>query len=292
MSVQGTNNPPYPEQKQPGSSPGDEHKMDPKPDYGLDHYVGSGKLKGKVALVTGADSGIGRAIALAYAREGAEAVAIGYWNEHEDAKQIGKDVEEAGSKALLLPGDLAEEQTVKEYVEKTVNEFGRIDILVNNASQQEDLTDWKEIPRERLERTFKVNILAMFSLAQKAVRHMGKGGSIINVASIQAYQPTPGILDYACTKGSIVTMTKGLGMALAKEGIRVNAIAPGPVWTPLVISSFPPEQTKNFGADMVPMGRCGQPWEYMGPAVFLASEHDSSYVTSAVIPVTGGAPTA
>jgi hypothetical protein len=282
--------PPFPEQKQPGPEPGEEGQMNPQPDFGADRYKGHDKLKGKVALITGADSGIGRAIAIAFAREGAD-IAVAYWKEHEDAKETAKWVEKAGRKVLLLPGDLASEATCKEIFEKTVQEFGKLDILVNNASSQEDfLQSFTEIPRERLERTYQVNLFAMFSLAQKAVKQFEKqgGGNIINLGSIQAYKPTPGILDYATTKGAIVNLTKGVARETADKNIRCNCIAPGPVWTPLVVSSFPTEATTQFGEGSVPMKRPGQPREYQGTAVYLACDEDSSYVTGAIMNVTGG----
>lgn len=267
--------------------PGNEHEMEPRPDYGRDSYKGSGKLKGKIALVTGADSGIGRAIAVAFAREGAN-VACSYWNEHKDAEETKKVIEESGQEAILLPGDLTQEAQCKKIVEETVSKWGRIDVLVNNAAFQGKLVEkFEDIERSRLERTFHTNILAYFSIAQAAAKHMPKGSAIINVASVQAYQPEPGILDYASTKGAIVTFTKGLSSHLISRGIRVNAIAPGPVWTPLVVASFPDSMTKSFGTDMTPIARPAQPAEYGPPAVFLAT-NDSSYVVGAILSVTGG----
>lgn len=286
--------PDFPSQKQPGPEPGDEGKMDPKPDFGEESYVGHDKLKGKVALITGADSGIGRAIALAFAREGAD-IAIAYWKEDDDAKETLKWVEKAGKKGLLLPCDLAKPEEPKRVFDETVKEFGKIDILVNNAAMQEDkLESFVDIPFERLEHTYRVNIFAYFQLTQLAVKHFTANkirGNIINVGSIQAYQPTPQILDYATTKGAITTLTKGVATEVASKGIRVNLIAPGPVWTPLVTSSFPTSDTTKFGSPesdvAVPLGRPGQPAEYQGTAVYLASE-DSSYVTGAIMNVTGG----
>lgn len=261
--------------------------MKPRPDYGVDSYKGSGKLKGKIALVTGADSGIGRAIAFAFAKEGAN-VACSYWNEHKDAEETKAAIEKAGQEALLLPGDLTQEAQCKKIVEETVSKWGRIDVLVNNAAFQGKLVEkFEDITRERLERTYHTNILAYFSIAQAAAKHIPKGGAIINVASVQAYQPEPGILDYATTKGAIVTFTKGLSSHLISRGIRVNCIAPGPVWTPLVVASFPDSMTKAFGTDMTPIARPAQPAEYGPPAVFLAT-NDSSYVVGAILSVTGG----
>jgi hypothetical protein len=267
--------------------------MDPEPDFGGDSYKGSEKLKGKVALVTGSDSGIGKAIALAFAREGAD-VAIAYWKEHEDAEGTAKLIEEAGVKHILLPGDLVDEAVCQEWIDKTISQLGKIDILVNNAStQEESLESFTHIKRDRLERTFKVNIIGMFSLAQKAVTHMlerGQGGNIINIASIQAYKPSPPILDYSCTKGAIVTLTKGIALEVAEKGIRCNCIAPGPVWTPLVVSSFPTEKTTKLGEGQCPLNRVAQPKEFMATAVYLADDNQSSYVTGAIMNLTGGNP--
>lgn len=266
---------------------GTEQSMDPKPDYGYDTYKGTGKLKNKVALVTGGDSGIGRAIVLHLAREGAD-IAISYLGEHQDAEESKKAVTESGQQCILLPGDLRSEEHCKKIVKDTVEKFGRIDVLVNNASfQGKDVEKFEDITRERLEFTFHSNILAYFTVAQAAVPHIPKGGAIINIASIQGYQPSFGVLDYACTKGAMTTFTKGLGPHLITRGIRVNAIAPGPVWTPLIQQSYPPEQVAVFGQD-TPIGRPGQPKEYGPVAVFLASEADSSYVVGAIVGVTGG----
>ncbi|KAL3139642.1 hypothetical protein ABBQ38_003958 [Trebouxia sp. C0009 RCD-2024] len=268
---------------------GTEERMDPKPDYGYDSYKGSGKMKGKTALVTGGDSGIGKAIVLHFAREGAN-VAIAYLNEHQDAEATKKVVEEAGVQALLLPGDLRSEDQCKKIVKETVDKFGQLDVLVNNASYQgKDVDNFEDITRERLEFTFHSNILAYFSVAQAAVPHMPKGSAIINIASIQGYQPSFGVLDYACTKGAMTTFTKGLGPHLISRGIRVNAIAPGPVWTPLIQQSYPPEEVAKFGKQ-TPIGRPGQPKEYGPVAVFLATEADSSYIVGAIVGVTGGGP--
>jgi len=269
--------------------PGEEHRMSPSPDFGYDSYKGYSRLVGKKALITGADSGIGRAVALAYAREGAD-VAIAYLNEHKDAELTQKVCEEAGVKTLLLPGDLASEIVCKEVVDKVVHAWGSIDILVNNASMQGDAVEnfW-DIPRDRLEKTFMVNIVGMISIAQKVVQHMPSGGSIINVASIMAYQPIPAILDYACTKGAIVTMTKALAKDLIKKkGIRVNAVAPGPIWTPIPAQSFPEEMTKEFGKGMTPIDRAGQPAELAPGFVFLAVNSESSYCNGCILNQTGG----
>ena len=271
-------------------APGHESQMKDKPDYGEDSYVGHGRLADRVALVTGGDSGIGRAVALAYAREGAD-VAIAYLNEHEDAAETKRVVEAAGKRALLLPGDLADPDTCKKIVDETVKVFGRIDILVNNAAfQGKAVENLDELDVERVERTFRVNVIAMFHLVRNALPHMKEGGSIINVASIQAYQPTWSILDYASTKGAIVTFTKGLAESVIEKGIRANCIAPGPVWTPLIVQSFPKEKVQKFG-EQSPMKRPAQPKEMAPAFVFLASE-DARYVNGEVLGLTGGKPLA
>ncbi|KAK9850610.1 hypothetical protein WJX84_002907 [Apatococcus fuscideae] len=264
--------------------------MDPAPDYGYETYKGSEKLKGKVSIVTGGDSGIGRAIAMHYAREGAH-ICIAYLNEHEDAEQIKKHVLECGVECILVPGDISKEETCKDIVDKTVAKWGKVDILVNNAAYQGPMVDdFRKLSRERLEYTFKTNIIAYFSMAQKCVEHMAKGSAIVDVCSINAYMPQPAILDYASTKGAIVTFTKGLSHMLIAKGIRVNCIAPGPVWTPLVPSSFDKETVAHFGKETVgtPIQRPAQPKEYGPVAVFLADESQSSYILGAVLAVTGG----
>lgn len=276
----------YPVQKQ--DPPGLESKMDPPPDYGYDKYKGTGKLKGKIALVTGADSGIGRAIAYHFACEGAN-VAIAYWNEHPDAEDTKKACEKEGAETLLLPGDVSKYEICKELVDKTVQKWGRIDVLCNNAAFQGPAKEsFVDIERERLEFTFKTNIMAYFSITQLALKHMSEGSAIVNTCSIQAAMPMPGILDYASTKGAIVTFTKGVASELAAKKIRCNVIAPGPVWTPLIPASFPPEIIKDFGSNMAPMKRAAMPREYGPPAIFLADNTQSSYITGIVLPVTGG----
>jgi NAD(P)-dependent dehydrogenase (short-subunit alcohol dehydrogenase family) len=263
--------------------------MQQDPDYGATSYRGHGKLAGKVALITGADSGIGRAVALAYAREGAD-VAISYLNEHDDAKETERWVREAGRRALLLPGDLAEPQVCREIVARTVRELGRLDILVNNAAfQGKAVESFEDIEAERWERTFRVNIIAMFYTAKAAIEHIPAGGSIINTASIQAYKPSAPILDYATTKGAIVSFTKGLAQELIeKRGIRVNCVAPGPVWTPLIPQSYSGEKLENFGKQS-PIKRAAQPAELAPAYVFLASD-EASYINGEVLGVTGGTP--
>jgi hypothetical protein len=260
--------------------------MTPEPDYGLTSYKGLGRLKGRVALVTGGDSGIGRAVCLAFAREGAD-VAFAYLNEDPDAEVTRRVVEESGHQVISMKGDLADESVCRRLIEDTVKRFGRIDVLVNNAAYQgEELEKFEQLTAERLERTFRVNILAMFHLVRYALPHMKEGSSIINVASIQAYQPKPPILDYASTKGAIVTFTKGLAQELIERGIRVNCVAPGPVWTPLIPASFGPEHVKKFG-ESSPMGRPAQPVEIAPSFVFLASD-ESRFVNGEILGVTGG----
>lgn len=281
---QAARQPPFPEQEQ--EHPGIEAQMEPRPDYGEKTYKGAGRLMGRVALVTGGDSGIGRAVALAFAREGAD-VAIAYLNEEQDADETARLVEAAGRKALKLPGDLSTDAHCAEVVRKVVEKFGRIDLLVNNAANQEKSVErFEDLSAERVERTFRVNIIAMFHLVRHALPHMKPGSGIINTASIQAYQPNASILDYAATKGAIVTFTKGLAQELVERGIRVNCVAPGPVWTPLIVQSFPAEKVKEFGKQS-PMKRPAQPAELAPSFVFLASE-DSRYVNGEVLGVTGG----
>jgi NAD(P)-dependent dehydrogenase (short-subunit alcohol dehydrogenase family) len=262
--------------------------MNPPPDYGESSYRGHGRLAGRAALITGGDSGIGRAVALAFAREGAD-VAIAYLEEHKDAADTRRVVEQVDRGALLLAGDVADDEHCAALVRKTVGAFGRLDILVNNAAYQgKSVESFEELTDERVRRTFAVNIVAMFNLTRHALAHMQPGGTIINVASIQAYKPSPGILDYAATKGAIVAFTKGLALNVIERGIRANAVAPGPVWTPLVVQSFDTEKVTNFGKD-APMGRPAQPAELAPAFVFLASD-ESRYVNGEVLGVTGGKP--
>ena len=265
--------------------PGHENAMSPAPDHGESSYRGSGRLTGKVALVTGGDSGIGRAVALAFAREGAD-VAISYLDEHEDARGAARSVEEAGRRALTISGDIGSEAHCRTLVDRTIRELGRIDVLVNNAAFQRTHQDISEFTAEELERTFRTNIFAMFWLCQAALPHLPRGGTIINVASIQAYDPSPKLMAYASTKGAIVTFSKALARQAIERGVRVNVVAPGPVWTPLIPSTMPEETIDTFGAD-TPIGRAAQPAELAPAFVFLASE-DSRYITGEVIGVTGG----
>ncbi len=277
--------PPFPKQKQ--NTPGTENKMHPLADHGETSYNGSGKLNGKKAIVTGGDSGIGKAIAIAFAREGAD-VLISYLSDVEtkDAEDTAKYVEEAGKTAILVKGDIRKESHCKKIIEKAVAEFGRIDILINNAAFQMARESLGEIPSEEWVKTFETNIHAMFYLSKAAEPHMKNGSSIINTTSVNAYSPSPGLLPYAATKGAIQNFTANLSQILltAGKGIRVNAVAPGPIWTPLIPSTMP--DAHKFGMD-TPMGRPGQPVEVAPAYVFLASD-DASYIAGATIPVTGG----
>lgn len=280
--------PPYPKQQQ--TTPGSEARMRPRPDYGEKSYVGHGRLKDRVALVTGGDSGIGRAVALAYAREGAH-LAIAYLDEHEDAEETKQVVENAGRSALLLAGDLADPAHCARIVHATVERFGKLDVLVNNAAfQGRQLARFEDLDDARLERTFRTNILAMFRLVRFALPHLKPGAAIINTTSIQAYHPNPQILDYAVTKGAIRTFTQGLAKELTKRGIRVNGVAPGPIWTPLIPQSFGDEKVQRHG-ESAPLERAGQPAEVAPVYVFLASD-DSRYVSGEIVGVTGGSPLA
>lgn len=276
--------PPFPKQTQP--APGHEGRMEPEPDYGEQSYKGLGRLQDRVALVTGGDSGIGRAVCLAFAREGAD-VAFAFLSEGDDADHTRRVIESSGRQALPLAGDLALEATCKRIVEDTVKRFGRIDVLVNNAAYQGKAVErFEDLDAERVERVFKVNILAMFHLVKYALPHMKPGATLINTASIQAYQPSPSILDYASTKGAIVAFTKGLSQELIGRGIRVNAVAPGPVWTPLIPQSYDGEKVREFGGNS-PTGRPAQPAELAPSYVFLACD-ESRFVNGDILGVTGG----
>ncbi|AHG49817.1 oxidoreductase (plasmid) [Rhizobium leguminosarum bv. trifolii CB782] len=277
--------PPFPSQKQP--MPGFTAQMDPVPDHGEESYRGSDRLKGKRAIITGGDSGIGRAVAIAYAREGADIV-ISYLDEDEDADETKRLVEQAGRKAVLVSGDIQDPALCRQIVETAVKELGGIDILVNNAAHQASFKSIDEISDEEWELTFKVNIHAMFYLTKAAVAHMKPGSSIINTASINSDNPNPTLLAYATTKGAIQNFTAGLAQLLAEKGIRANAVAPGPIWTPLIPSTLPEDSVSNFGKQ-VPMKRPGQPAELATAYVMLADPL-SSYVSGATIAVTGGKP--
>jgi hypothetical protein len=261
--------------------------MNPRPDYGEDSYRGSGRLKDRIAVITGADSGIGRAVALAYAREGAD-VLVAYLCEDEDARETQRLVEEAGRRCELFAGDISAAETCRALVSRAVEAFGRIDTLVNNAAHQMSFEAIEDISDEEWERTFAVNISAMFYITRAAVPHMRPGSSIINTASINADAPSPQLLAYATTKGAIQNFTAGLAQLLAEKGIRANAVAPGPVWTPLIPSTLPPEKVKSFG-EQVPMKRPAQPCELAAAYVLLAEE-GASYISGATIAVTGGKP--
>jgi NAD(P)-dependent dehydrogenase (short-subunit alcohol dehydrogenase family) len=277
--------PPFPEQEQ--EPPGSDAQMRPLADHGEDGYEGHGRLTGKVALITGADSGIGRAVAIAFAREGAD-VLCSYWKEDEDAAETKRVVEEAGRRCVTVPGDVGDREHCRALVDRAVEELGGLDVLVNNAAYQMAYDSFLEIPPEEIEFVFRTNVIAMFHLCQAAVPRMGEGSTIINTTSIQAAQPSPELLHYAATKGAISTFTKGLAQEVAEQGIRVNAVAPGPIWTPLVVMSFPAEKNAEFGAD-TPLGRPGQPAELAPLYVFLATD-DSRYISGEVIGATGGKP--
>lgn len=261
--------------------------MEPEPDYGQKSYRGSGKLQGKAVIITGGDSGIGRAVALAYAREGAD-VLISYLNEDSDAKEISRQVEEAGRRCVIVPGDLCDEKHCEQLVERAVQEFGRLDVLVNNAAYQVTRENLEDITTEEFDRIFRTNVHAMFWLCRAALPHLKAGASIINTTSIQADKPSPSLLVYAASKAAIQNFTVGLAQMLGARGIRVNCVAPGPIWTPLIPATMGEEKVKGFGKD-TPLGRPGQPAELAGAFVLLASD-EASYISAATIGVTGGQP--
>lgn len=267
--------------------PGSEQEMTPKPDHGEESYRGSGRLQGKVAVITGADSGIGKAVAIAYAREGAD-VLVSYLDEHEDAAETCRHVEEAGRRAVSISGDLADPAHCREVIAKAVSEFGRIDVLVSNAAFQMDHPTLEEIPDEEWDRTIAVNLSAFFHLVKAALPHLGEGASIIGSSSVNSDMPSPSLIPYAATKAGIANMTASLAQLLAERGIRANSVAPGPVWTPLIPSTMPPEKVESFG-QQVPMKRPAQPAELAPVYVLLASD-EASYVSGARIAVTGGKP--
>jgi NAD(P)-dependent dehydrogenase (short-subunit alcohol dehydrogenase family) len=281
--------PPFPKQQQ--EAPGTEEQLEPKADHGEDTYRGSGRLTDRVALITGADSGIGKAVAIAMAREGAD-VAISYLGgmEEPDAADTAAWVEKAGRRAIQLPGDIRDEEHCRSMVEETVGQLGNVDIVVNDAAWQKCGDRIEEMTTEEWRRIFATNIEAMFHISKAAIPRMREGGTIINTASIQAYSPSPELLPYSATKGAIVTFTKGLAQdpGVLERGLRVNAVAPGPIWTPLIPSTMPAEKAAKFGEN-TPLGRAGQPAELAPIYVFLASQ-ESSYVTGEVIGVTGGRP--
>lgn len=274
----------FPPQTQ-DQQPGREKEMTPKPQDEDIGYKGSNKLSQKVALITGGDSGIGRAVAIAFAKEGAD-IAIVYLNEHEDAKEAKAKVEKHGRRCILISGDISEEKFCQEAVEKTVEQLNGLDILVNGAAEQHPQEDIQDISKEQLESTFRTNIFSFFYFVKAALKHMKGGSTIINTTSVTAYRGNPSLLDYSSTKGAIVAFTRSLSKNLAKKGIRVNAVAPGPIWTPLIPSTFDEKKVSEFGSD-TPMGRAGQPYEVAPSYVFLASR-DSSYMTGQVLHPNGG----
>jgi NAD(P)-dependent dehydrogenase (short-subunit alcohol dehydrogenase family) len=265
--------------------PGLESRMTPRPVADDPKYKPAGKLDGRVALITGGDSGIGRAVAVAFAKEGADSAII-YLNEHDDARETQQMVEQHGRRCLLIPGDIGFESFCRDAVARTLKEFGRVDCLVNNAAEQHPQDDITKIDREQLERTFRTNIFGMFFVTKAAVPSLKKGSTIINTASITAYEGNPMLIDYSSTKGAIVAFTRALSQSLIKKGIRVNGVAPGPIWTPLIPSTFPPDKVEKFGTD-TPMGRVGQPEEVATCFVFLASD-DSSYIAGQMLHPNGG----
>lgn len=277
--------PPQPEQQQ--EWPGTTAEMQPTPDHGETSYQGSGRLQGKKALITGGDSGIGRAVAIAYAREGAD-VLISYYNEHEDAQDTARLIEEAGQKAVLVPGDITSAEHCRHLVSQAVDAFGKIDILVNNAAFQQTRQSLEEISDDEFDRTMKTNLYSLFWITKAAVTHMPKGSVIINTASVNADRPVPTLLAYSATKAAIINFSGSFAALLAEKGIRSNVVAPGPIWTPLIPATMTAEDVKHDG-ESVPMKRAGQPAELASSYVMLASD-DASYISGATIAVTGGAP--
>ena len=275
--------PPYSGKKQP--PPGSEEEMTPQADHGESSYKGTGRLEGRHALITGADSGIGRAVAIAFAREGAD-VAISYLSEETDARETERLVTEAGRRAVLLPGDIGQRTVVETVARKAIDALGSIDLLVNNAAFQRTYEKFEDIPEDEFEEAYRVNVFAMFRLCKVILPQMNESGSIINTASIQSFDPSPNLLAYASTKAAIVSFTRSLASLAIRYGVRVNAVAPGPVWTPLIPSTMPKEKVKQFGAQTV-FGRAAQPAEIAPIFVFLASDQ-ASYVTGEVYGATGG----
>jgi NAD(P)-dependent dehydrogenase (short-subunit alcohol dehydrogenase family) len=283
MAAPRPDSPPAQQQEPPGVL----GKMTPKPDHGEESYRGSGKLTGKAAVITGGDSGIGRAVAIAFAREGAD-VLISYLNEHEDAKDTAKYVEEAGRRCVLVAGDLADRAHAKTIIPKAVEEFGRVDVLVNNAAFQMSHESLDEVSDEEWDHTVAVNLSAMFTLCRDVIPHMPEGGSIINSSSVNSDMPSPQLAPYAMTKAGIANFTASLAQMYADKGIRANSVAPGPIWTPLIPATMPEEKVESFG-EQVPLGRPGQPAEVAPVYVLLASD-EASYISGARVAVTGGKP--
>ena len=267
--------------------PGVQSKMTPRPDCGEDSYRGFGRLAGKAAVITGGDSGIGRAVAIAYAREGAD-VLISYLSEDEDAKDTARLVEEAGRRAVLVPGDISRPQHCRDIIARAVSEFGKVDILVNNAAYQMTRTSLEDIPDDEWDYTFATNVSAMFHLCKAAVPHMGPGSSIIGSSSVNSDMPSPTLAPYAATKAAIANLCASLAQLLGERGIRVNSVAPGPIWTPLIPATMPPEKAESFGQD-TPLGRPGQPAE-LAPVYALLASDEGSYISGARVAVTGGRP--
>jgi len=272
-----------PPQEQP--EPGKEGLMNPRPEYRGEDYKAAGKLEGKVAIITGGDSGIGRSVAVLYAREGAD-VAILYLDQHQDAEETRTVVEQYGRRCLTFAGDVADRDVCRKVIDETLAAFGNLDILVNNAAEQHPQEKLEDISEEQWEKTFRTNIFGMFQMTKAALPHLGKGASIINTTSVTAYKGSPQLLDYSATKGAITAFTRSLSMNLAERGIRVNGVAPGPIWTPLIPSTFDADEVAEFGSN-TPMKRAGQPDEVAPAYVYLASS-DAAYVSGQVIHVNGG----
>lgn len=271
--------------KQTQQAPGSQEKMTPEPEIIRKDYKGSGKLEGKVALITGGDSGIGRSVAVHFAREGADVVIV-YLKEHQDAQKTRELVETEGRECLLISGDIGDKGFCRDVVRRTIDEFGKLNILVNNAAEQHPEKSLEDMDLDVMERTFRTNIFSMFYLTKEALKHMQKGDAIINNTSVTAYRGSEHLIDYSSTKGAITSFTRSLGKNLAEEGIRVNGVAPGPIWTPLIPSTFDEEKVASFGKD-VPLGRAGHPSEVAPAFVFLASE-DASYFSSQILHPNGG----